>query len=283
MTSSAQHPKATVLKVQIDALDMRGILLRIADHLRSGLKGYVCLAGVHGVMEAHRNADLAEIFESAVIVVPDGMPTVWVGRQQGHPSMERVAGPDLMLEVMARPEFRQRTHFLCGGKEGVAAELREELLRRFPWIKIVGIHTPAFGPIDAAHEQEMVSKINSAHPDVVWVGISTPKQERFMARYLPQLETRLMFGVGAAFDFHTGRIADCPEWIKRCGLQWLDRLIQDPKHLWKRYLRNNPAFLYEIALQLSGVRSYPPKLTAIPASAAATVVRSKMIETQTQG
>ena len=282
MTSNAQHPKATVLNVQIDALDMKGILLRIADQLGSGLKGYVCLAGVHGVMEVHRNADLARIFESAVIVVPDGMPTVWVGRHQGHRSMERVAGPDLMLEVMTRPEFRERTHFLCGGKEGVAAELRGELLRRFPWIKIVGIHTPPFGSINAVQEQEMIGKINSAHPDVVWVGISTPKQERFMAHYLPQLETRLMFGVGAAFDFHTGRIADCPEWVKLYGLQWLDRLIQDPKHLWKRYLRNNPSFLYEIALQLAGIRSYSPKSTTMPTPAAA-VVRSKLVESQTQG
>ena len=261
---------------------MNGVLRRIADQLDSGSKGYVCLAGVHGVMEVQRNADLASIFANAAIVVPDGMPTVWVGRHQGHAQMERVAGPDLMLEVMKRPEFRERSHFLCGGKKGVAEELQQELVRRMPWIRIVGIHTPPFGPIEAIAEQEMIDKINSARPDIVWVGISTPKQERFMARYLSQLETKLMFGVGAAFDFHTGRIADCPDWVKRCGLQWLDRLLQDPKHLWKRYLRNNPAFLYHIALQVAGIKVYGPQSVRTTAPAA-DMVAPKLAKSQLRG
>jgi N-acetylglucosaminyldiphosphoundecaprenol N-acetyl-beta-D-mannosaminyltransferase len=247
------------LDVEIDAINMQQALAHIDAELRSGRKGYVCLAGVHGVMEAHRDSDLARTFAQATLVVPDGMPTVWVGRHQGHRSMERVAGPDLMLAIMAGAEFRDRTHFLCGGKAGVAEELRDALCARFPGIKIVGTHTPPFGPMSAAEEGHLIAKISRLKPDIIWVGISTPKQERFMARYLPQFETKLMFGVGAAFDFHTGRIKDCPEWVKRCGLQWLDRLLQDPKHLWKRYLRNNPAFLVAIALQLIGLRSYRRK------------------------
>jgi N-acetylglucosaminyldiphosphoundecaprenol N-acetyl-beta-D-mannosaminyltransferase len=230
---------------------------RVASELTSTQKGYVCLAGVHGVMEAHRDRELAEIFDGATLVVPDGMPTVWVGRHQGHSQMERVAGPDLMLEIIRRKEFRERTHFLCGGREGIADELRATLERRYPWVKIVGTFCPPFGPMSVSEERDFIERVNEIRPDIVWVGISTPKQERFMARYLPLLNTKLMFGVGAAFDFHTGRIADCAEWIKLCGLQWFDRLLQDPKHLWKRYLRNNPAFLCEIALQLSGLRRYP--------------------------
>jgi N-acetylglucosaminyldiphosphoundecaprenol N-acetyl-beta-D-mannosaminyltransferase len=214
--------------------------------------------------------------------VPDGMPTVWVGHHQGHRSMERVAGPDLMLAVMAGQEFRGRTHFLCGGKEGVAEELRDALRSRFPWINIVGIHTPPFGTMSPVQEQELTEKVNSVRPDIVWVGISTPKQERFMARYLPQLDTKLMFGVGAAFDFHTGRIADCPEWVKRCGLQWLDRLIQDPKHLWKRYLRNNPAFLYAIALQLTGIRSYSEGKDTSIATVETSSPHVELVESQTR-
>ncbi len=256
MIEGAQKPKAKVLKVQIDALEMKGILQRISEQLDSGSKGYVCLAGVHGVMEVQRSLELERIFAEAAIVVPDGMPTVWVGRHQGHKRMERVAGPDLMLEVMQSPQFRHVSHFLCGGKVGVADELQQELVRRMPWIRIAGTYTPPFSPMSSLDEEEMTAKINAARPDIVWVGISTPKQERFMARYLPRLETSLMFGVGAAFDFHTGRIADCPDWVKHCGLQWFDRLLQDPKHLWKRYLRNNPAFLFHIALQLAGLKSY---------------------------
>jgi len=170
--------------------------------------------------------------------------------------MERVAGPDLMLEVMRREAFRDCRHFLCGGKPGVAEELRCTLVRRFPWVRIVGTYTPPFRPLSDREEREFVEGVNRLQPDIVWVGISTPKQERFMRRYLPRLDTKLMFGVGAAFDFHTGRIKDCADWIKRCGLQWLDRLVQDPKHLWKRYLWNNPLFIVAIVCQLAGLRSY---------------------------
>jgi N-acetylglucosaminyldiphosphoundecaprenol N-acetyl-beta-D-mannosaminyltransferase len=253
-----QHPKANVLGIGIDAVNMEQALDRIAQELEWRRKGYVCLAGVHGVMEAQRDPRLAEIFAGAALIAPDGMPTVWVGRHQGHATMERVTGPDLMLEVMRRKEFREYTHFLCGGREGIAEELAEQLRWRYPAVKIAGTYTPPFGPLSAEQETELIERVGSLRPDIVWVGISTPKQERFMQHYLPLLDTKLMFGVGAAFDFHTGRIADCDEWIKRCGMQWLHRLLQDPKRLWKRYLRNNPAFLFSIALQLTGLKKYPP-------------------------
>jgi N-acetylglucosaminyldiphosphoundecaprenol N-acetyl-beta-D-mannosaminyltransferase len=122
-------------------------------------------------------------------------------------------------------------------------------------VRIVGTYTPPFRPLSDEEEREFVEGVNRLQPDMVWVGIGTPKQERFMRRYLPSLETKLMFGVGAAFDFHTGRIRDCADWIKRCGLQWLDRLVQDPKHLWKRYLKNNPLFVVAIVCQLAGLGS----------------------------
>jgi N-acetylglucosaminyldiphosphoundecaprenol N-acetyl-beta-D-mannosaminyltransferase len=256
MNISSRHPKANVLGLAIDAVNIEQALVRIEENLRLQRKGYVCLAGVHGVMESRRNPSLARIFADAALVAPDGMPTVWVGHHQGHPDMERVAGPDLMLEVISRQEFRGYSHFLCGGKQGVAEELRDQLIARYPEVCIAGTYTPPFGPISPAQEAELLSAINCVHPDIVWVGISTPKQEQFMDRYLPLLDTTLMFAVGAAFDFHTGRIADCSDWIKRSGLQWLHRLLQDPKHLWRRYLRNIPPFLFYISLQLMGIQSY---------------------------
>jgi N-acetylglucosaminyldiphosphoundecaprenol N-acetyl-beta-D-mannosaminyltransferase len=256
MNDTTECPKANVLGIGIDAVNMDQSLVLIEQNLRERRKGYVCLVGVHGVMEAQHDPDLAKVFAGAALAAPDGMPTVWVGRHQGHTTMERVAGPDLMLEVISREQFRGFTHFLCGGKDGVAAELRDQLVARFPFLKIVGTYTPPFGPLSRKQEEEFVAVVNRLRPDIVWVGISTPKQEKFMAHYLPLLDTTLMFAVGAAFDFHTGRIADCAEWIKRAGLQWLDRLLQDPKHLWKRYLRNNPPFILKIALQLAGLKSY---------------------------
>jgi N-acetylglucosaminyldiphosphoundecaprenol N-acetyl-beta-D-mannosaminyltransferase len=270
MNTSRNHPKANVLGLAIDAVNMEQALVRVEEDLRLRRKGYVCLAGVHGVMECKRDPALARIFANAALAAPDGMPTVWVGRHQGHAKMERVAGPDLMLEVIRRPEFRGYTHFLCGGKEGVAEELRDQLRARHPGIQIVGTYTPPFGPMSSAQEEDFLSTINGAHPDIVWIGISTPKQERFMDHYLPLVDTTLMFAVGAAFDFHTGRIADCSDWIKRAGLQWFNRLLQDPKHLWKRYLRNNPPFLFYIFLQLTGIQSYRLRPS--------TAVREKMPE-----
>ena len=256
--------RANILGIGIDAVNMDRALARIGQELEQRRKGYVCLAGVHGVMEAQRNPEVARVLARATLVAPDGMPTVWVGHHQGHAQMERVTGPDLMLEIMKREEFRDYTHFFCGGKEGVAGELRDQIIARLPFVKIVGTYTPPFGPMSAEQEKDLIEEVDRLKPDMIWIGISTPKQELFMERYLPLLNTTLMFGVGAAFDFHTGRITDCAEWIKRCGLQWFHRLLQDPKHLWKRYLRNNPSFLFLIALQLTGLKSYPPRIHPEP-------------------
>jgi N-acetylglucosaminyldiphosphoundecaprenol N-acetyl-beta-D-mannosaminyltransferase len=254
--TAAQRLYANVLGVQVEALDMAAALERIEAALITRHKGYVCLAGVHGIMEAQRNPAVKDSFADAYMVLPDGTPTAWVGRMQGLRWMNRLTGPDLMLEVFRRRQFAQYSHFLYGGKPGVAEELSANLSRRFPWVQIAGTYTPPFHDLTSAQERELSRMVSRAKPDIIWVGISTPRQEMFMRRYLPYLDTSLMFGVGAAFDFHTGRIRDCAEWIKRAGLQWLHRLVQDPRHLLWRYTRNNPAFIWHIALQLAGLRSY---------------------------
>lgn len=252
------HPVAQVLGVSVAALDMERAIRYIAAELRSRRKGYVCMAGVHGIMEARRNPEIAAMFAGSRITLPDGMPTVWVGRWQGHKRMQRIAGPDLMLEVFRRREFAGYKHFLYGGEPGVAERLRDQLNSEYPWSRIVGTYTPPFRDLSADEEQGLVERVRQLKPDMIWVGISTPKQERFMHRYLALLDTTLMFGVGAAYDFHTGRLKDSPHWVKTIGMQWFHRLLQDPRRLWKRYLRNNPAFLWHISMQLSGLTSYAP-------------------------
>jgi len=241
-----------VLGVDVDAIDMPCALRHIAALVRGSGKGYVCVTSVHGIMEAQREPKLLEVYAASAMTIPDGMPLVWAGRLQGHQAMRRVTGPDLMLEVFRQAEFADLTHFFYGGREGVAEELRASLAQRFPWAKIVGTYTPPFRDLSDVEGEQLAGAIRDLKPDIFWVGISTPRQELFMARHLPMLETRLMVGVGAAFDFHTGRIRDCAGWIKRAGLQWLHRLMQDPRRLWRRYLRNNPAFLWLMALQLLG-------------------------------
>jgi N-acetylglucosaminyldiphosphoundecaprenol N-acetyl-beta-D-mannosaminyltransferase len=250
------RPAANVLGVDIDAIDMERALQRITVALQGSHKGYVCVAGVHGVMEAQRCPQLLDVYAGSEMTIPDGMPLVWVGHLQGHATMQRVTGPDLMLEVFRRKQFANLTHFLFGGDEYVAKELRGNLLDRFPWTKILGTYEPPFRELTASEEERFIATIRELKPDIIWVGISCPKQELLMARLLPMLETKLMFGVGAAFDYHTGRIRDCAEWIKRAGLQWLHRLVQDPRRLWRRYLRNNPAFVWRIFWQIVGVKRY---------------------------
>ncbi len=203
MKNEAEYPKACVLDVRIDAVNIEAAIDRIAMELASTRKEYICLAGVHGVMEAHRNPHLLEPHWWRQMACPRCGSAIIRDRH-----MERVAGPDLMLEVMKREEFYGRTHFLCGGREGIADELRQTLEVRYPWVKIVGTYCPPFGATSPVEEQAFIELVNGLRPDIVWVGISTPKQERFMARYLPLLDTRLMFSVGAAFDYHTGRISD---------------------------------------------------------------------------
>ena len=262
---------AQVLGVSVEAVDMEQALQRISNELRTSRKGYICMAGVHGIMEALRDPELSAVYAQSRITLPDGTPTVWVGRWQGNKDMQRVSGPDLMREVFRRQEFASYTHFFYGGKEGVADELRDRFVQDYPWARVVGTWTPPYRDLTLREERELIARIRRLKPDIIWVGISTPRQERFMHRYLQRLDATLMFGVGAAYDFHTGRIKDAPQWIKSIGMQWFHRLIQDPRRLWKRYLRNNPAFLWHIALQLAGFREYakpaePEPIGAFPAT-----------------
>jgi len=248
--------QVNVLGVGVHVVDMRSTALLLKARIKNGGKGYVCLTGVHGIVEAQRDRGLKSIFAEALLVAPDGMPAVWMGRLQGFSAMKRVFGPDLMVYIMGRAEFRECVHFFCGGEPGVAERLREEILWRFPWVQIAGTYSPPFRAMTAKEENELEIKVRLLRPDIVWVGLSTPKQERFMARYLPVLDTKLMIGVGAAFLFHTGAIQDSPKWVKQAGLQWLHRLLQEPSRLWKRYLLNNPRFIFCALLQIVGLKEY---------------------------
>jgi N-acetylglucosaminyldiphosphoundecaprenol N-acetyl-beta-D-mannosaminyltransferase len=248
------HPHADVLGVQVSAVDLAGAVDFADRWVTAGQPGYICMTGVHGVMEAQSDPDFRGILNRAALNAPDGMPMTWVGRWQGFRAMDRVFGPDFMAALCARSLARGYRHFLYGGKPGVAQRLRTALERRFPGLEVVGTYTPPMGALALQQEEEVCTLVRAARPHIVWVGLSTPKQERFMAQFAPRLQAPLLVGVGAAFDFHAGLIRDCPHWVKRSGLQWAHRLMQDPRRLWRRYLRNNPAFLWRIALQLAASR-----------------------------
>ena len=259
--SDLSLPCANVLGVRVSAVDLRSAVSLSDQWITSaGGHGYICATGVHGVMEAHADSEIRRVLNRALINVPDGMPMSWVGHLQGFRGMDRVFGPDLMMAICRLSVERGYRNFLYGGKPGVAAHLSEILRRKIPGLQVVGTYTPPFRSLTSDEEKEVLAQVRESRPHILWVGLSTPKQERFMAQYVDYFQVPLMVGVGAAFDFHTGAIRDCSSWVKSAGLQWLHRLVQDPGRLWKRYLRNNPAFLWHIALQLSQLRQYPSGL-----------------------
>lgn len=249
--------RVNVLGVGISVLNLPSALAAIAEALHTRRKGYICVTGVHGVIEAQADDHFRRILNDSFLCTPDGMPMVWMGKIRGHREMRRVYGPDLMLDVCAWSEKNSCRHFFFGGADGVAQLLTEKLKARFPKLEIVGTFTPPFRPLNAAEEKDLQEMIRVAKPDILWVGLSTPKQEKFMAEFLPKLDVTLMIGVGAAFDFHAGRVRQAPRWMQRSGLEWLFRLLCEPRRLGKRYLKNNPLFVWKIAGQLSGLKKYP--------------------------
>ena len=252
-----QVEKVNVLGVGISVLDQDRAREFLFDAVRNGRRGYVTITNVHSVSEAQRDPELRRIFNEALLSTPDGMPMVWMGRLQGQPSIRRVYGPDLVLNLCEHSRAARFSHFFCGGKPGVAEDLAEALQERFPGLRVAGTFCPPFGPLNSEQRAALANKVRETHPDFFWVGISTPKQERFMAEYMSILpEAKIFIGVGAAFDFLSGGVRQAPRWMMRIGLEWLFRLFQEPKRLWRRYLIYNPLFIWRAAAQLLGLRSY---------------------------
>lgn len=253
--NTVRHPHADVLGVEVSAINMSRAIDLAARWIATGESAYICLSGVHGVMEAQSNEEFRRVLNNALINAPDGMPMSWVGWLQGHKQMDRVYGPDFMAMMCGLSNGKRYRHYLYGGEPGVTQALKDALQKRFPELQIVGTYTPPFRPLAKEEEAALLDDVRKAKPDIIWVGLSTPKQECFMAEYVDRLHVPLLVGVGAAFDYHIGRLRDAPDWVKRSGMQWLHRLLQDPKRLWKRYLLNNPAFIWRIALQFLKPRS----------------------------
>lgn len=239
-----------VLGVKVSAVGLERAVDLARRSIKVGKKGYICLSGVHGVMEAQADTSFQSILNGALLNLPDGMPMTWIGRFQGCTQMDRVFGPDFMKALCQTSVGIGYRHFLYGGISGVAEELKLSLERMVPGLLVVGTYTPPFRALTQDEENDLFESLRESKPHIVWIGLSTPKQERFMAEFSSRVQAPLMVGVGAAFDYHTGRIKDAPHWIKRAGMQWLHRLVQDPRRLWRRYLRNNAMFLWKMGLQL---------------------------------
>jgi N-acetylglucosaminyldiphosphoundecaprenol N-acetyl-beta-D-mannosaminyltransferase len=229
--------------VGISAIDMTQALATIEGWIARGERHYVCVTGVHGVMESRRDPELRRIHHDAGLVTPDGMPLVWLARRAGFHHVDRVYGPDLLLaccEISVRRGYR---HFFYGGGPGVPELLAERLSRGFPGLCVVGTYSPPFRPLLPEEDEDVVQRLNASAADIVWVGLSTPKQERWMHEHRERLGAPVLIGVGAAFDFHAGLKRQAPRWMQRSGLEWLFRLAHEPRRLWRRYSYNNVGFV----------------------------------------
>jgi N-acetylglucosaminyldiphosphoundecaprenol N-acetyl-beta-D-mannosaminyltransferase len=251
------HERINILGVRVSAINMAGALSIIDGWIAHRQHHYVCITGVHGIMESQWDEGLRRIHNNAGLVTPDGMPLVWLNRLHGYAHVERVYGPDLMLALCEHSLSRRYKHFFYGGGEGVHGRLANKLRQRFPGIQVVGGYSPPFRPLSGAEHEQIVETINEADPDIVWVGLSTPKQERWMAEHVGRITAPVLIGVGAAFDFHSGLKKQAPRWMQRSGLEWLFRLATEPRRLWRRYLVNNPLFAVLVLQQALGLKRYP--------------------------
>ncbi len=257
-------PCYDLLGVRVSAIDMDMAVAAIESWIVSAAttrRGrYICVTGVHGLMESRRSPRLRDIHNRADMVTPDGMPLVWLGRHAGRRHMDRVYGPDLVLELCRRSPARGHRHYFYGGAPGVADLLAERLGRRFPGLAVVGTGAPPFRPLDRAERRAVALAIDASGADIVWIGLSTPKQELLMAELAPLLDRAILIGVGAAFDFHAGLKVQAPRWLRRSGLEWAFRLAMEPRRLWRRYLVNNSMFvalLVREAMRAPGMRGGP--------------------------
>ena len=245
----------SVLGVNVSAVQIPDVVARMRQWIERRDAGrFIAATGMHGIMEAHHDSGFREILNSSDLVVPDGAPLVWLARLKGHGIRRRVYGPDLLLAFCENCRDLPVRHFFYGGEAGVAEKLAQQLADRFPGLTIAGTYSPPFRPLASREDEEIARTINEAAPDVVWVGIGTPKQERWMFEQRGRISAPVLVGVGAAFDFHSGRKKQAPRWMRENGLEWSYRLLQEPRRLWRRYILYGTEFVFWVTMDLLGFR-----------------------------
>jgi len=249
--------RTNVLGVGVSAVNMPLAIAQIDRLIGASEASYVCISGAHGVMECQRDERLRQIHNRAALVTPDGMPLVWLSRWHGAKHVSRVYGPDLMLAFCEHSLEKGYRHFFFGGAEGVPERLAKRLETRFPGLIVAGAYFPPFRDLTEEEDRAIVERINAARPDIVWVGLSTPKQERWMATHRERFQATVLIGVGAAFDFHAGVKPQAPRWMQRSGLEWLFRVSSEPRRLGRRYAYVVPMFIWLVLLQEIGLRRRP--------------------------
>lgn len=248
-------PRVSILGVKVSALNMGLALTQMQTWINDRVPAYVCVAPAHSIMDCINDSNLIPVFNSASMVTPDGMAVVWLLKLRGYSNVDRVYGPDLLLSACQYGLDKGWRHYFYGGTPGVVEELSANLEQHYPGLQIAGVYSPPFRELSEEEDCEVVDRINASQADIVWVGIGSPRQEVWMNQHLDRLKAPVQIGVGAAFDFHARRKKQAPRWIQRSGLEWLFRLVTEPKRLWRRYIQY-PLFVFLVTEQLIGLRKY---------------------------
>jgi N-acetylglucosaminyldiphosphoundecaprenol N-acetyl-beta-D-mannosaminyltransferase len=254
---TASEVSYQVLGVRVDAVQIPGVIAQMKEWIATNQPcHFIAVADMHSIMEALHSAGFKSVLHSADLLVPDGYPLVWLGRRRGFAVPRRVYGPELMARFCQETAAKGCRHFFYGGAPGVAADLAAHFSIRFPGLQIAGAYCPPFRPLTEEEDREVVANINESRADVVWVGLGAPKQEKWMYEHRGVLNAPVLVGVGAAFDFHTGRISQAPAWMGEHGLEWFYRLMMEPRRLWHRYLIQGSEFAALVLLELLGVKKF---------------------------
>ncbi|MEJ7848465.1 MAG: WecB/TagA/CpsF family glycosyltransferase [Pyrinomonadaceae bacterium] len=252
-----QRTRARIIDLNVDICDHASVIRRIAELVERGTGGYACFSTIHMVMESYDNPEYGAKVNAADIVIPDGMPLVWMQKMQGKKEAYRVRANDLMILLCRYAAENGLNAGFYGGRQEVIDAIIERTKTELPDLNIAYAYSPPFRPLTDEEDANITGKIRESGAQILFMGLGCPKQENWMAAHKDKL-TCVMLGVGASFDFYAGNVKESPEWLGKLGLEWLFRLTQEPKRLWRRYLILNPRFMWLALLQLSGIKNFKP-------------------------
>lgn len=249
---SDQIKSFSILGIKINAINLISAVASIFSWVDKEEKQYVCLAPAHAIMSAYHDPKLVNVYNRSGMTTPDGMAIVWILKLNGFKKVGRVYGPDLMQAVCEASLENGYSHYFYGGEAEVVKKLVQLFQEKYPGLNVVGYESPPFRPLSNEEEVDLQRRMEDLKPDILWVGIGSPKQEEWMSEHIGKLDVNVMVGVGAAFDFLSGSKKQAPKWIQRSGFEWLFRLFSEPKRLWRRYIQY-PKFVFLVLLQHLGL------------------------------
>ncbi len=235
--------RVNILGSKINVININELLIQLNKLIASKKSHYICVTNVHTVTTGISNKSFRDITNNSSLSIPDGMPLVWIAKNRGYRNIEKCSGPDIMLEIFRISEQKGYSNYFYGSTEDTLNKMKKNLLNKFPKLNIIGMDSPPYRELSKEEDEEVISKINALKPNIIWIGLGAPKQEIWMQNHVNKINSSVIFGVGAAFDFHAGTLKRAPLWMQNHGLEWLYRFIKEPRRLWKRYLLINLKFI----------------------------------------